>query len=239
MRHVARSDYEPSVVPGYASSAYEVARFPTFGDTSSSIWRLTVSDVKEGTLGPIPGKECTIGLLNGAGLQLSRKASVAPSDCVELCDTGDVHTIPSDDEEACLFLHPLERCVQVFTMQTDRVRASHRVNLLRLDSGQPGLEAFPEAVLAPSSQHGGVTLVLFCVRGSAKAYFPRLVRLGGQMCLCADCLGEDGNEGFRVGEGEALVLEPGKGIAVAADGVPALVVAMQIRQHPGKSASKL
>eukprot|EP00435_Cladocopium_sp_Y103_P018443 s1694_g4.t1 len=71
-------------------------------------------------------------------------------------------------------------------------------------------------------------LVLYGISGSCSAYFPRLMKLGQQMCLCPDCRADGGGDGFKLREGEVLLMTPAEGIAVVAVEGPAQVVAMSI-----------
>ncbi|CAL1160463.1 unnamed protein product [Cladocopium goreaui] len=71
-------------------------------------------------------------------------------------------------------------------------------------------------------------LVLYGISGSCSAYFPRLMKLGQQMCLCPDCRADGGGDGFKLREGEVLLMTPAEGIAVVAVEGPAQVVAISI-----------
>ncbi|CAK9108844.1 unnamed protein product [Durusdinium trenchii] len=77
-------------------------------------------------------------------------------------------------------------------------------------------------------------LVLYGVLGTSTAYFPRLLKLGQQMCLCPDCRADGGGDGFKLREGETLMMHPGDSIGVVAVDGPAKLVAISIwtRQKP-------
>ncbi|CAJ1458906.1 unnamed protein product [Effrenium voratum] len=69
-------------------------------------------------------------------------------------------------------------------------------------------------------------LVLYAVSGCAAAYFPRLKKVGGKLCLCPDCRADGGGDGFKVRAQDALVMQPAQGISLVAVEEAALVAAV-------------
>eukprot|EP00434_Breviolum_minutum_P041160 symbB.v1.2.036612.t1/scaffold5194.1/size29914/2 len=73
----------------------------------------------------------------------------------------------------------------------------------------------------------GALLVLFGISGVCSAYFP-LQKLGQKLCLCPDCRADGGGDGFKLREGEVLLMSPAEGIAVVAIDGGAQLVAISI-----------
>mmetsp|Transcript_124863 Transcript_124863/g.249336 ORF Transcript_124863/g.249336 Transcript_124863/m.249336 type:complete len:279 (+) Transcript_124863:170-1006(+) len=242
VRHIISSDYRPLQARDSADGSEEVVRYPAGDNLDDFLLQISLSILSEGHLGERVGMDWTIGVLDG-GVHLSFQEDATPSsvDLFSLDGAGDFFTL---SEHSRVFCQPFPSeaggKVRGFHVLTDRAHASHRACTLHVEPGQPGLEAFPAQEPLEDVPKARSLLVLYGLKGSSKAYFPRLLQVGSRLCLCADCLGEGGAEGFKLRQGEALVMEPGNGIAVTADGGPASVAAVQIHLGPGQgSPSKL